>query len=89
MFHQIVMLFYQIFRSLSFKYDGGAECHNCNVRRVTIEIEFDSSLRHDDDSDAEINKQVESVWLIVSCLIIVEDDEYDKVFCCIDDDEYK
>ena len=55
------MLFHQIFRSLSFKYDGGAECHSCNVRRVTIEIEFDSSLRHDDDSDGEINKQVESV----------------------------
>ncbi len=84
------------FRLFSFKYDDD-ECDNGEVRRLTIEFEFDNSIGHDDndkqgeitddDDGGGINEQVESVWSIVSRLIIVEDDEYDKVFCCIDDDD--
>jgi hypothetical protein len=85
------------FRLVSIAYDGD-ECDNGGVRRFTIEIEFDNSLGHDDDKQGEItdeddsggiNEQVESVWSIVSRLMIVGDDENDEVFCCIDDDEHK
>ena len=66
----------------SIKDEGG-------VRRLTIEIEWGDSIG-DDDKQGEIgaNEYVESVRSIVSCLIIVGDDD-DELFWSIDDDEHK
>ncbi len=82
------------FRLFSTKYDDDVD--DGGVRRLTIEIEFDNSLGHDDDKHGEItddddggiNEHVESVWTIVSRLMIVGEDD-DEDFCCIVIDEHK
>ncbi len=76
------------------------EWDNGGVRRLTIEIECDDSFEDGGDEDKQgeqtnvdvggMNEQVESVWSIVSRLMIVGDD--DETFCSRagdDDDEHE